>query len=625
MKMKIRGFDFLVVVVAAVGALELHAQTPGVASRGSSAVATPHTAPGSGGSTSLRPADSRRVRTEVQALLGWRVGIPGAVFRQLSFSEAAGMADALGLGHIEGYSSEKVSPEISRNLDYNLSPADIAVVRERLNELRLKMTAYHVETLSSNDSARRRTFEFAKALGVETIVSPLDTPSLAAADQLANEFGINMAIEIRGNASAVMNAIESRGNRIGVSADIGDWMERGTRPLEGLAMLKDRLMVVHLRDRTALGARAMDAALGSGVADLEHFLFEIARQAPAPQEQPDKCSNCSRPYGGTKPLFIALDAKLYDAVDQFGTGGSGLTFAELWKSAEGFEKAVRPAMGYRVELDSKLIPITSTDRIPADERLKIEAALPKQALAKPKKPRKLLVVDLCPAGAYYHNTAAHANLALQLMARNTGAFEPVFSNDLNNMKYPHILQYDAVFLNSSDGELFADPDVLSGLMRFVREGGGLAGIHGASYASMDLPEFGELMGAADGPHRVEQATLKVDDPDSPITRGFHGKGFDYVDEFYHFLPTGPYSRDKLHVLVSLDAQKSDLSQWHVRPDNDYGLVWIKSYGKGRVFNCAMGHTPTLFANQALAEMILGGVQFVLGDLNADTTPSALLK
>ena len=282
-------------------------------------------------------------------------------------------------------------------------------------------------------------------------------------------------------------------------------------------------------------------------------------------------------------------------------------------------------MGYRVELDSKLIPITSTNRIPADERQKIEAALPKQALANPKKPRKLLVVDLCPAGAYYHNTAAHANLALQLMARNTGAFEPVFSNDLNNLKYPHILQYDAVFLNSSDGELFADPDVLGGLMRFVREGGGLAGIHGASYASMDLPEFGELIGAADGPHRVEQATLKVDDPDSAITRGFHGKGFDYVDEFYHFLPTGPYSRDKLHVLVSLDAQKSDLSQWHVRPDNDYGLVWIKSYGKGRVFNCAMGHTPTLFANQALAEMILGGVQFVLGDLDADTTPSAQLK
>jgi type 1 glutamine amidotransferase len=55
------------------------------------------------------------------------------------------------------------------------------------------------------------------------------------------------------------------------------------------------------------------------------------------------------------------------------------------------------------------------------------------------------------------------------------------------------------------------------------------------------------------------------------------------------------------------------------------LVWIKSYGKGRVFNCAMGHTPTLFETPALAQMMLGAIQFVLGDLPADTTPSAMLS
>ena len=97
-----------------------------------------------------------------------------------------------------------------------------------------------------------------------------------------------------------------------------------------------------------------------------------------------------------------------------------------------------------------------------------------------------------------------------------------------------------------------------------------------------------------------------------------------MDEFYHFVPTGPFSRDKLHVLISINAGKSDLSHWQIRPDNDYGLTWIKSYGKGRVFNCALGHTPTLFATPSLAEHILAGIQFVLGDLEADTTPSAKL-
>jgi hypothetical protein len=146
---------------------------------------------------------------------------------------------------------------------------------------------------------------------------------------------------------------------------------------------------------------------------------------------------------------------------------------------------------------------------------------------------------------------------------------------------------------------------------------------------MDLPEYGEMMGAQDGPHKVETATLKIDDPNSPLTKSFQnseltkqfdGKEFTYEDEFYHFLPTGPYSRSKVHLLLSIDTNKSDMSTWHVRPDNDYGLSWIKSYGKGRVFNCAFGHTPTLFETPALASYILAGIQFVLGDLPADTTP-----
>jgi hypothetical protein len=141
---------------------------------------------------------------------------------------------------------------------------------------------------------------------------------------------------------------------------------------------------------------------------------------------------------------------------------------------------------------------------------------------------------------------------------------------------------------------------------------------------MDMPEFSDLIGAADGPHRVEPAVLKVDDPASPLMKGFKEQLFPYTDEFYHFLPTGPYSREKLHVLLSIHMGLSNTSNKNVRPDGDYGLVWIKSYGKGRVFNCALGHTPTLFSNPLTAQMMLNGLQFVLGDLDADTTPSAKL-
>jgi type 1 glutamine amidotransferase len=522
-------------------------------------------------SESVRPAASRHIRTAVTGLLGWSVGVPSNAFGQITFTEAAVKTDALGLAFIEGTSS---------NLDPNLSLDAIAAIKSKLHALNLKMPVYRVASFPADENGRRKLFEFAKNLGVETIIAAPDPAALPALDKLATETGVNLAIDTRDSKSA-MSMLARLGPHIGVSVEV---------PGDGLGLLKDRLMAVKVTSR-------------ANPAGLTQALVEIAKQEPPPEESPEKCSNCSRPYGGTRPLFIALDTNGIDA----------------------FEKAARPAMGYRVEQIARVLPITSPDRVPADERRKIEAALPRQALVKPKKARKLLVIDLCPAGGYYHTTIAHANLALELMAKNTGAYQPVFSNDLNNLKYPKIKEFDAVFLNSTVGEVFPDPDVLNGLMRFVREGGGLAGIHGASYASMDLPEFGEMIGAQDGPHRVETATLKIDDAHSPLTKAFGGKDFVREDEFYHFLPEGPYSREKLHVLISIDTEKSDMSQWHVWPDNDYGLSWIKSYGKGRVFNCAMGHTPTLFATPALAEHILAAIQFVLGDLDADTTPSAKIK
>jgi type 1 glutamine amidotransferase len=272
--------------------------------------------------------------------------------------------------------------------------------------------------------------------------------------------------------------------------------------------------------------------------------------------------------------------------------------------------------------------ISSPDRLPANVRQKIDAAIPRQALTKPKTPRKLLVLDLCVDGGYYHASIPDGNLALELIGKYTGAYVPTFSNDLDNLKYPKIKEYDAVFLNSVEGELFIDPEVINGLTRFVSEGGGVAALHAATFASVDVPAYGELIGAQTGAHKYngEMGTLRIEDPESPLTEQFEGKDFDYFDEFYHFLPTGPYSREKQHILMSLDPAKTEQSanRYTTRPDNDYGMVWISSYGKGRVFTCALGHRPEFYENANMMQLLLAATQFVLGDVKADTTPSAQL-
>src|SRR5204862_7225815 len=57
------------------------------------------------------------------------------------------------------------------------------------------------------------------------------------------------------------------------------------------------------------------------------------------------------------------------------------------------------------------------------------------------------------------------------------------------------------------------------------------------------------------------------------------------------------------------------------PDADYALSWIHTYGRGRVFFTALGHTPAFFASPNLSDFFFRRIQFVLGDLDADSTPS----
>jgi len=522
------------------------------------------------GTASVRLEDWGRVATAASRILEWKVGVPATAFPGLTFSEAAGKADALGVAFIEGFSTQDLSPEIPKKLDYHLAPGEVKAVQDRLRALNLGMPVYFTAAIGPDEKSSRQLFEFAKALNVETIVSDPAPESLAAIDKLANEFGVNVALA-HGNPRSLPITVEGRSKRIGVCADLGNWMREGIKPLDGLALLKDRLMAVDL----------------NGVAGQPEFFREMYRL-------------------GLKPSLIVVD------------------------SLEGFEKALQPLMVERVAEIARTAAIRGPDRLTPEERQAIEAALPRQASAKPKKSRKLLVMDLNVAYPG-HRSIPNENYALETMGKTTGAYEAVFNNDLDNLKYDKIKQFDAVFLNNTVGMIFLDPEVRAGLSRFVREGGGLAGNHGVSHASMDWPEFGEMIGTWHGIHRenTELATVKIDDPNSPLTAAFGGREFEYHDEFFRF-PSGPYSRDKLHVLLSMDVAKTDMNQGRacaqpcVRADNDYAVSWIQSYGRGRTFFLTLGHNPTLFTTPALARFVLAGIQFILGDLEADTTPSAKL-
>jgi type 1 glutamine amidotransferase len=59
-------------------------------------------------------------------------------------------------------------------------------------------------------------------------------------------------------------------------------------------------------------------------------------------------------------------------------------------------------------------------------------------------------------------------------------------------------------------------------------------------------------------------------------------------------------------------------------DEDFPVSWVRSYEKGRVFYSSLGHGVKVYSNAILLEHFLAGIQYALGDLKADSTPSASL-
>ncbi len=141
------------------------------------------------------------------------------------------------------------------------------------------------------------------------------------------------------------------------------------------------------------------------------------------------------------------------------------------------------------------------------------------------------------------------------------------------------------------------------------------------------PEFNKLIGGFFKFHWTDPQLIyvKIDDPKSPLTSMFHGKEFEIHDETYTFAQDS-FSRKNVHVLTSIDYAKMSpedkAKESNPRTDQDYALSYIRREGQGRVFYEGHGHSDRVYAITPMLEHIRAGIQYVLGDLKADDSPSA---
>lgn len=276
------------------------------------------------------------------------------------------------------------------------------------------------------------------------------------------------------------------------------------------------------------------------------------------------------------------------------------------------QKMASTAADHTVRLWTEPLP-----PIPPAELDGITAALPAKATARPRHRRRLLVFWRADAILHKGGVPA-ANKAIELLGKKTGAFEATFTRDLAALDPRVLARYDAIVLNSTAHLVIPDEARKQALLDFVRNGGGVVGIHAAIDMFKGWREGAEIVGATFAGHPWHPSgtwAVKLEQPEHPLLRAFAGKNFKMHDEFYELGP--PYQRGDRRVLLSLDLTDpatTSVSPLH-RKDGDFAVSWIKSFGKGRVFYCMFGHLGDPFQVPAVLQYYLDGIQYALGDLD----------
>jgi uncharacterized protein len=95
--------------------------------------------------------------------------------------------------------------------------------------------------------------------------------------------------------------------------------------------------------------------------------------------------------------------------------------------------------------------------------------------------------------------------------------------------------------------------------------------------------------------------------------------FGPMEEWYSLKDFAP----NLHVLLVQDTSTMNKSNnnkdAYDRPN--YPSTWAQMYGKGRVFYTSMGHKDEVWANPVFQQVLLGGMNWALGNVDADVTPN----
>ncbi len=232
----------------------------------------------------MLPVDSHPT---IDAYDGWRLGVQAWTFNRFTLYEAIDKTASLGLDWIEAYPhGQKLSKDKPDIVFGHEMPLELRYeVKQKLADAGVRLVNYGVVGLPNDEVECRKVFEFAREMGIETLVAEPPAEAFDMLDRLCQEYKISIAIHNHPkpsgywNPDTVLEVCKARSKWIGACADTGHWMRSGVNPVKTLKKMEGRIISLHFKDINEFGKReAHDLVWGTGVGDVRAMLQEMHRQ-----------------------------------------------------------------------------------------------------------------------------------------------------------------------------------------------------------------------------------------------------------------------------------------------------------------------------------------------------------
>src|SRR5215510_7368991 len=209
---------------------------------------------------------------------GLKVGVATYTLRDLPIEDAIKGVKRVGLKYVS-------IKNVKNHIDLSHSSSERKERAQMFRDAGLIPLSVGNVSMRSGEADIRKAFEYARDIGVPTIVCAPSLEAIPILDQMVKEFDLKLAIHNHGPEDKgffpspydVMRAVEKFDKRIGLCIDVGHTARAGVDPAESILKCQERLYDLHMKDISALGDKNTPIEGGRGILDSKSILAALLK------------------------------------------------------------------------------------------------------------------------------------------------------------------------------------------------------------------------------------------------------------------------------------------------------------------------------------------------------------